>query len=38
MQLRCVIADDDEDFLQTARILLERGGMAVAGVAGSQQR
>jgi CheY-like chemotaxis protein len=33
MQLRCVIVDDDEDFLQTARILLERGGMAVAGVA-----
>jgi DNA-binding NarL/FixJ family response regulator len=35
MQVRCVIVDDDGNFLQTARILLERGGMVVAGVAGS---
>ncbi len=35
MQLRCVIVDDDEAFLQAARALLERDGMAVAGVAGS---
>jgi len=33
--LRCVIVDDDEAFRQAARTLLERGGMTVAGVAGS---
>jgi DNA-binding NarL/FixJ family response regulator len=30
-----VIVDDDEAFLNAARALLERDGMAVAGVAGS---
>ena len=30
-----MIVDDDEGFLQAARTLLERGGMTVAGVAGS---
>ncbi len=35
VQLRCVIVDDDEAFLQAARTLLERDGMTVAGVAGS---
>jgi CheY-like chemotaxis protein len=33
VQLRCVIVDDDEEFLKVARALLERDGMAVAGVA-----
>ena len=35
VQLRCVIVDDDEGFRQAARTMLERGGMTVAGVAGS---
>lgn len=34
MQLRCVIVDDDEAFLNVAQALLERGGVIVAGVAG----
>ena len=33
MQLRCVIVDDDEEFLKVAQALLERDGMTVAGVA-----
>lgn len=33
VQLRCVIVDDDEEFLNVARALLERDGVAVAGVA-----
>lgn len=36
MQLRCVIVDDDENFLDVARASLERGGLIVAGVAGSR--
>lgn len=35
MQLRCVIVDDDESFLDVARAALERDGLIVAGVAGS---
>jgi CheY-like chemotaxis protein len=36
--LRCVIVDDSERFLSVARLLLEQGGVVVAGVAsgGSQ--
>ena len=33
MQLRCVIVDDDEAFLEVAEALLEREGVIVAGVA-----
>lgn len=33
MQLRCVIVDDDEEFLKVAQALLERDGLTVAGVA-----
>lgn len=33
MRLVCVIVDDNEPFLAVARALLERQGMAVAGVA-----
>jgi CheY-like chemotaxis protein len=33
VQLRCVIVDDDEEFLKVARALLERDGVTVAGVA-----
>lgn len=33
MQLRCVIVDDDEEFLKVAQALLERDGVTVAGVA-----
>ncbi len=36
MQLRCVIVDDDERFLDVARASLERGGVFVAGVADSR--
>ena len=36
MQLRCVIVDDDERFLDAARVSLEQGGVIVAGVAGSR--
>jgi DNA-binding NarL/FixJ family response regulator len=35
MQLRCVIVDDDEAFLDVAQATLERDGVTVAGVAGS---
>jgi DNA-binding NarL/FixJ family response regulator len=35
VQLRCVIVDDDEPFLEAARTLLERDGLTVAGVAGN---
>ena len=33
VRLRCVIVDDDEEFLKVAQALLERGGVTVAGVA-----
>lgn len=33
MQLRCVLVDDDEEFLKVAQTLLERDGVTVAGVA-----
>ena len=33
MQIRCVIVDDDEEFLNAAQALLESGGVTVAGVA-----
>ncbi len=33
MQLRCVLVDDDEEFLKVAQTLLERDGLTVAGVA-----
>ena len=33
MSLRCVIVDDSPGFLRSARLLLERQGMAVVGVA-----
>jgi two-component system, NarL family, nitrate/nitrite response regulator NarL len=33
VHLRCVIVDDDEEFLKVAQALLERDGMTVAGVA-----
>ena len=33
MQLRCVIVDDDEEFLKVAQALLEGDGVTVAGVA-----
>jgi len=33
VQLKCVIVDDDEDFLEAAQALLERDGVTVAGVA-----
>ena len=33
--MRCVIVDDDPGFIAVARILLERDGVSVAGVAGS---
>jgi CheY-like chemotaxis protein len=33
VQLRCVIVDDDVEFLKVAKALLERDGMIVAGVA-----
>lgn len=36
MQLRCVIVDDDERFLDVARTSLARGGVTVAGVAASR--
>jgi CheY-like chemotaxis protein len=31
--MRCVIVDDNDEFLQTAADLLERGGITVVGVA-----
>jgi DNA-binding NarL/FixJ family response regulator len=33
MSLRCLIVDDSPGFLRSARVLLERQGMAVVGVA-----
>jgi len=33
MALRCVIVDDNRRFLRAARTLLEREGLAIAGVA-----
>ena len=33
MSLRCLIVDDSPGFLRSARVLLEREGMAVVGVA-----
>jgi CheY-like chemotaxis protein len=35
MQLRCVIVDDDETFVEAARDVLERDGVTVAGAASS---
>ena len=36
MQLRCVIVDDDESFLDVVRPSLEQGGVIVAGIADSR--
>jgi DNA-binding NarL/FixJ family response regulator len=33
MPLRCLLVDDNDAFLETARVLLEREGLTVAGVA-----
>jgi DNA-binding NarL/FixJ family response regulator len=33
MQIRCLIVDDNQSFLDAARLLLEREGVAVVGVA-----
>jgi DNA-binding NarL/FixJ family response regulator len=33
MQIRCLIVDDNQPFLDAARLLLEREGLAVVGVA-----
>ena len=33
MPLRCLIVDDSRSFLQAARVLLEREGVTVAGIA-----
>jgi hypothetical protein len=33
MPLRCVIVDDSPSFSKAARLLLQRGGLVVAGVA-----
>jgi DNA-binding NarL/FixJ family response regulator len=33
VQVRCLIVDDNEPFLEAARLLLEREGVAVVGVA-----
>jgi len=33
VQIRCLIVDDNQRFLDAARLLLEREGVAVAGVA-----
>jgi DNA-binding NarL/FixJ family response regulator len=33
VHIRCLIVDDNRDFLDAARLLLEREGMAVVGVA-----
>src|SRR5690242_21877397 len=35
MPLRCLLVDDNDAFLETARALLEREGLQVAGVASS---
>ena len=36
MRLRCVIVDDDDDFLVVARAVLEGEDITVAGVAGNR--
>ena len=33
MRIRCLIVDDNEAFLEAARVLLEREGISVVGVA-----
>jgi DNA-binding NarL/FixJ family response regulator len=33
MPIRCLIVDDNEEFLEAATMLLEREGLAIAGVA-----
>ena len=33
VQIRCLIVDDDQPFLDAAHLLLEREGVAVVGVA-----
>jgi DNA-binding NarL/FixJ family response regulator len=33
MPIRCLIVDDNEPFLEAARVLLEREGLSIAGVA-----
>jgi two-component system, NarL family, nitrate/nitrite response regulator NarL len=33
MRLRCVLVDDNEAFLETASLLLEREGLAIVGMA-----
>jgi DNA-binding NarL/FixJ family response regulator len=33
LPIRCLIVDDNREFLDTARVLLEREGIAVVGVA-----
>lgn len=33
MAARCLIVDDNRDFLEAARTLLEREGLTIAGVA-----
>jgi DNA-binding NarL/FixJ family response regulator len=33
VQIRCLIVDDNEQFLEAARLLLEREGLPVVGVA-----
>ena len=33
MQIRCLIVDDNQPFLDAARLLLEREGLAVVGTA-----
>jgi CheY-like chemotaxis protein len=35
MPLRCLLVDDSDAFLETARLLLEREGLAVVGAASS---
>jgi CheY-like chemotaxis protein len=35
MPLRCLLVDDNAAFLETASVLLERGGLTVVGVASS---
>src|SRR5580704_10715330 len=35
MPLRCLLVDDNEAFLETASLLLEREGVTIAGVASS---
>jgi CheY-like chemotaxis protein len=35
MSLRCLLVDDNDAFLETASLLLEREGLTVAGVASS---